>query len=113
MKCENCGFENNEKAKFCTRCGASLVQQNETPNQQKNGNNTKYLIVGLTAIIIVLICAIGYFAINLNEGGADQSSDYSSDSSADSTSSVDESSSTSSSESSSSKSGEWKLIGSY
>ena len=27
-----------------------------------------YLIVGLTAIIIVLICAIGYFAINLNEG---------------------------------------------
>lgn len=80
---------------------------------KKNGNNTKYLIVGLTAIIIVLICAIGYFAINLNEGGADQSSDYSSDSSADSTSSVDESSSTSSSESSSSKSGEWKLIGSY
>lgn len=113
MKCENCGFENNEKAKFCTRCGASLVQQNEAPTQQKNGNNTKYLIVGLTAIIIVLICAIGYFAINLNEGGADQSSDYSSDSSADSTYSVDESSSTSSSESSSSKSGEWKLIGSY
>lgn len=67
MKCENCGFENNEKAKFCTRCGASLVQQNEAPTQQKNGNNTKYLIVGLTAIIIVLICAIGYFAINLNE----------------------------------------------
>ena len=42
MKCENCGFENNEKAKFCTRCGASLVQQNEAPTQQKNGNNTKY-----------------------------------------------------------------------
>lgn len=35
MKCENCGFENNEKAKFCTRCGASLVHQNEAPTQQK------------------------------------------------------------------------------
>ncbi len=71
------------------------------------------MIVGLTALIIVLICAIGYFAINLNDGGADQASDYSSDSSASSTSSVNESSSTSSSESSSSESGEWKLIGSY
>ena len=113
MKCENCGFENNGKAKFCTRCGASLAQKNEVQTQQKDGNNTKYLIVGLTALIIVLICAIGYFAINLNDGGADQASDYSSDSSASSTSSVNESSSTSSSESSSSESGEWKLIGSY
>ena len=79
MKCENCGFENNGKAKFCTRCGASLAQKNEVQTQQKDGNNTKYLIVGLTALIIVLICAIGYFAINLNDGGADQASDYSSD----------------------------------
>ena len=68
MKCENCGFENNGKAKFCTRCGASLAQKNEVQTQQKDGNNTKYLIVGLTALIIVLICAIGYFAINLNDG---------------------------------------------
>ena len=67
MKCENCGFENNGKAKFCTRCGASLAQKNEVQTQQKDGNNTKYLIVGLTALIIVLICAIGYFAIRSEE----------------------------------------------
>lgn len=35
MKCENCGFENNGKAKFCTRCGASLAQKNEVQTQQK------------------------------------------------------------------------------
>ena len=39
MKCENCGFENNGKAKFCTRCGASLAQKNEVQTQQKDGQN--------------------------------------------------------------------------
>ena len=110
IKCENCGFENNSKAKFCTHCGASLAKQEEIPAKQ-GGNNTKFLIVGLTALIIVLICAIGYFAITLNDGGTNQAADYSSDavSGNESTSSVSESSSSSSS----AESGEWKLIGSY
>ena len=110
MKCENCGFENKSKAKFCTRCGASLAKSGEIPAKQ-GGNNTKFLIVGLTALIIVLICAIGYFAITLNDGGTNQAADYSSDavSGNESTSSVSESSSSSSS----AESGEWKLIGSY
>ena len=98
IKCENCGFENNSKAKFCTHCGASLAKQEEIPAKQ-GGNNTKYLIVGLTALIIVLICAIGYFAITLNDSGANQAADYSSDtvSGNESTYSVSESSSSSSS----------------
>ena len=24
MKCSKCGFENKDKAKFCTKCGSSL-----------------------------------------------------------------------------------------
>ncbi len=98
IKCENCGFENNSKAKFCTHCGASLAKQEEIPAKQ-GGNNTKYLIVGLTALIIVLICAIGYFAITLNDSGANQAADYSSDtvSGNESTYSVSESSFSSSS----------------
>lgn len=109
MKCENCGFENNSKAKFCTRCGESLAKQEKIPAKQ-GGSNTKILIVGLTVLIIVLICAIGYFAITLNGGGTNQAADYSSDTASgnESTSSVSESSS-----SSSTGSGEWKLIGSY
>ena len=105
MKCENCGFENNDKAKFCTRCGESLANQRKiSTTQQQNGNNTKYLIVGLTAIIIILICVIGYFAINLNDNSSYQVTDYSSN---------DSVNSASSGSTSTTESGEWKLIGSY
>ena len=110
MKCNKCGFENNKKAKFCTRCGESLA--NKTNDAAKSeSSNTKYLVVGLTAIIIILICSIGYFAITLNDSGANQAADYSSDtvSGNESTYSVSESSFSSSS----AESGEQKLIGSY
>lgn len=114
MRCKECGFKNNEKAKFCTRCGASLVKQKGISTTQQNGNNTKYLIVGLIAIIIVLICVIGYFAVNLNDNTVNQIDNYSSDILTGSSSSVNESNfSHSGSSSSSVKSGEWKLIGSY
>ncbi len=117
MKCNNCGFENNKKAKFCTRCGESLANKTNDASKSES-NNTKYLIVGLTAIIIILICSIGYFAITLNDGG---SVGQNSASLADSSSSVQESNTTGSSDTSSSssgsssstESGEWKSIGSY
>ena len=61
MKCKNCGFENKKGAKFCTKCGNSLEVVEETP---QSSINSKYLIIALVAIIIVLAGAIGYFALS-------------------------------------------------
>ena len=36
MKCENCGFENKDTAKFCTKCGAVL----ETPKKPDDGTKS-------------------------------------------------------------------------
>ncbi|MBQ8016590.1 MAG: zinc ribbon domain-containing protein [Methanobrevibacter sp.] len=65
MKCSNCGFENKDKAKFCTKCGNSLIVK-PTESVPAKSNNSKYLIIGLIAIIIILIATIGYFALNTN-----------------------------------------------
>ena len=63
MKCSNCGFENKDKAKFCTKCGSSLNSPTPTENNQKNH---KGLIIVLVVIIVILAGAIGYFALNGN-----------------------------------------------
>lgn len=77
MKCVKCGFENKDNAKFCTKCGNSLIEQS-SPVPAKS-NNSKYIIIALIAIIIVLVGVIGYFAL-----GADSNAVQSSDSSQDS-----------------------------
>lgn len=59
MKCNKCGFENNAKAKFCTKCGNPLESKPEG-----SSNNSKFIIVGLVAVIIILIAVIGYFAVS-------------------------------------------------
>ena len=52
MKCSKCGFENKDKAKFCTKCGNPLAV--ESPQQNvASSNNSKY-IIALIAVIIVL-----------------------------------------------------------
>lgn len=62
MKCKNCGFENKKSAKFCTKCGNSLSEIVEPTPQ--SSINSKYLIIALVAIIILLAGAIGYFALS-------------------------------------------------
>lgn len=59
MKCSQCGFENNDKAKFCTKCGSSLTPPIVEPAPKSN-NNSKYIIVALLAVIIVLVGCIGF-----------------------------------------------------
>lgn len=64
MKCRQCGFENKKGAKFCSKCGSSLEQiPQETPVKT---DSSKYIIIALVAIIILLAGAIGYFALNGN-----------------------------------------------
>ena len=62
MKCSNCGFENKDKAKFCTKCGNSLVVESPK-NNVASSDNSKYIIIALIAIIVVLAGVVGYFAM--------------------------------------------------
>ena len=66
MKCPSCGYENRDDAKFCTKCGKSLVQK-AVPNPiEEKSNTSKYIIVALVIIIVILVATIGYFAFTMN-----------------------------------------------
>ena len=121
MKCSKCGFENKDKAKFCTKCGNSLTVTN-TQNIPVKSNNNKYIIIALIAIIVIMVGAIGYFAMNnTNVMGSNdvsqqnstskdvQSADNSNEDSNDDDSDSEKTSSISSTKS---KSKEWVSIGS-
>lgn len=80
MKCSKCGFENKDKAKFCTKCGNSLAVNNPESVPVKS-SNSKYIIIALIVVIIVLAGTIGYFAMNNNSNQV-QTNDNSQDSAA-------------------------------
>lgn len=130
MKCSNCGYENKDKAKFCTKCGSSLVVKPESNGAQPKSGNSKGVIIALIAVIVILIAVIGFFA--LNNSGSIQSNDNSQsdssqnqdvDNSDDKSNDDSKTESVSSSESSSFSSGSssskttesksWESIGSY
>lgn len=77
MKCSKCGFENKDKAKFCTKCGNPLAVESPEPVPTKS-NNSKYIIIALIVVIIVLVGTIGFFAMNNNSNQV-QSNDNSQD----------------------------------
>lgn len=86
MKCSKCGFENKDKAKFCTKCGNSL----EETAAGTSGQNSKIIIIALIAIIVILVGTIGYFAL-ANNHDAVQGNDDSQDSADSQEQSVDDS----------------------
>lgn len=55
MKCKNCGNENNEGAKYCSKCGENLEFQKD-----KKSSDKKFVIIlsVIIAIIIILILVI-------------------------------------------------------
>lgn len=114
MKCKNCGFENKKGAKFCTKCGNLLDVVEETP---QNSNNSKYIIIALIAVIILLAGALGYFALNgvshSNEAPQTNASQQTSSDSDDSNNGKTESVSSSQTTSVASESKSWVCIGSY
>ena len=122
MKCSKCGFENKDKAKFCTKCGNSLNSPVEDSTQS---DNSKYVIIALIVVIIILAGTIGYFAVGSLNNNPVQVSDNSHNTSDSSDNPVDDSSSSaaedsdaktsvvSSSKSSKSSSKEWVSIGKY
>lgn len=121
MKCSKCGFENKDKAKFCTKCGNPLAV--ESPQQNvASSNNSKYIIIALIAIIIVLAGVFGYFAMSNGQDSV-QSNDASQENASQQAESADDSASeddsakttTTSSKQTSEVADEksWESIGSY
>ena len=55
MKCQNCGTENSDNAKFCKKCGSTIGELVEKP-AKKSGFSTS---IKALIIIIALILAIG------------------------------------------------------
>jgi hypothetical protein len=68
MRCPNCDSENNESAKFCKKCGTPLEKKvinhenmiKSMNTKSESDNTTKYIIVALVLIAIVLAGAFAY-----------------------------------------------------
>ena len=103
MKCNNCGFENKDTAKFCTRCGKPV----DAPKEESE-NNSKFKIIILCLIGIIVILALSFGFMLYNNGMASSPSNGQADSA--SPTSYESQQSTSSS---AQQSKDWVLIGSY
>ena len=72
MRCENCGFENKDSARFCEKCGSSLSKpfinsnnydnysyknQNAKPNMSSN----KKIIIIASVVLLGLVILLGYY----------------------------------------------------
>ena len=53
MKCINCGAENNEDARYCSKCGEKLEYQSY--EKTSKNRNFKFIPVIVVAIVIILI----------------------------------------------------------
>lgn len=116
MKCNECGFENKDTAKFCSNCGSTLSQKPSEVIQTKS-DNSKYVIIALVVVIILLVAVIGFFAISGDANSVQSNDDSQGAVSQDNLSQEDDSGQTK--EISSSKTTEvveeksWESIGSY
>lgn len=115
MKCNECGFENKDTAKFCSKCGCSLEVVEAQPKQESS-NNTKIIIAALVIVIIVLAGTVGYFALSNNAKAFEspvQSTSGNAGNTNTSNNSGDSSQQTTSVQSSSQETKQWELIGTY
>ncbi len=79
MRCPKCDSENNDSAKFCKKCGTPLKKKTinhenmiNSMNESKSGSNTsKYIIIALVIVVIVLAGAFVY----ISAFGSNQSND--------------------------------------
>ena len=68
MRCPNCGSENSDSAKFCKKCGSPLTKKavnhesmiNSMSNSSSGDDTTKYIIIALAVIAVVLAGAFVY-----------------------------------------------------
>lgn len=116
MKCSKCGFENKDNAKFCTKCGGKLIEENNPPAVNQSSNNSKIIVALLIVIIIILVAVIGSFVMT-NHSDSTSTSDASSQSIKTSQDANDNEGNnqqtTQSADSSKSKTKSWESIGRY
>ena len=80
MYCPNCNSENNDSAKFCKKCGTPLKKTidhknmiNSINNEKNSKDNTsKYIIIALIVIAVVLAGVFAYIGFGNNESGDSQ-----------------------------------------
>lgn len=83
MRCPKCDSENNEGAKFCKKCGTPLKEKtishesmiNSMNNNKSGDNTTKYIIIALIAVAIVLAGTFVYiYGFGNNDNGSQDAS---------------------------------------
>ena len=114
MKCSNCGFENKDKAKFCTKCGNLLTQPPGGNGGSEKSSSSKYVIVALCVVILILVATIGYFAFTMNSNPVEADDNSQNKASQDDNASVEEEQTTETTQSvQTTKTKSWESIGSY
>lgn len=78
MKCPNCGNENNDSAKFCKSCGASLKTDDAKiiTHKKEDNNNTKIIIAVMAVVVILLAGVLLYTSGILNTEVELQNQEY-------------------------------------
>lgn len=57
MKCNECGFDNNDGAKFCARCGKLMKQESKSSKSNSN------VVIAILIIVIILLVGVGGFFV--------------------------------------------------
>ena len=68
MICPKCGSSNNDKAKFCSKCGAPLnVKENIAQPQQESFFKQNNILIICIAIIVVVAAVVGVVAFSMSQ----------------------------------------------
>ena len=62
MFCTNCGANNNEEAKFCTKCGQQLSYSAAADNtvDMKKGKSRNMFMISISLVLIATIVTISF-----------------------------------------------------
>ncbi len=68
MICPKCGSSNNDKAKFCSKCGAPLnVKENIAQPQQESFFKQNNILIICIAIIVIVAAVVGVVAFSMSQ----------------------------------------------
>ena len=67
MKCSKCGYENTDDAKFCKKCGNSLIL-NSSLQKESFLKANKVLVISIAVILCVGVIVGAFVYMNMNQG---------------------------------------------
>lgn len=59
-KCLGCGFDNKDEAKFCVKCGKSLIEQESAIHEKMVFKRWWICFLGLIVILFIILQKLGY-----------------------------------------------------